>query len=580
MKLPEKEWDAKERCWSVPQYLISGVQAIFKDVQFLDEVKVVKTSYDNSAYADMGKTMKLQPYDYQKEAIKFGIDNHNILIVYPCGSGKTPIGIGIYLEARDNKIIKGPGMFVVKASLKTQWLREVEKFSDLKATIIKTEADITENIKDKIKRRKAKIKKLDPTVCKDEIKAIKQEIKDFNVEMESVFKQQFDGFDIYILNYETLKNAKVRAELHKRKINFIFADEIHYVKSRTAKRSEALCEFGDIKMKIGATATPVGKNPEDLYGIFNFVCPTLFPSWSQFAKLYIRYAGFGRIAEFRNLDHLRKKISPYLIVKTKEEVSEQLPSLMVMQRYCDLTADQEEVTTRIMIELEDLKEKEKAIRCRIKSEAEAKSNQELMKIDAKILALQTFAQEVADAPQLLSLSKSEMAKDFLCGDDSPKIDMLIELLEEIINSGEKVAIFSKFERMQPILTEKIHELDKSIKIAYVNGKLNDKKRYEEVYTKFRDDDDYKVLLMSDAGAEGLNLSLCKYIIEFDLAESYAIQTQRHGRIERSDSVHDTVFVYQLIANDSWDQIQQKIVEKKEGYDTELIKSLATSYEGE
>jgi ERCC4-related helicase len=86
--------------------------------------------------------------------------------------------------------------------------------------------------------------------------------------------------------------------------------------------------------------------------------------------------------------------------------------------------------------------------------------------------------------------------------------------------------------------------------------------------------------MSDAGAEGLNLSLCKYIIEFDLAESYAIQTQRHGRIERSDSVHDTDFVYQLIANDSWDQIQQKIVEKKEGYDTELIKSLATSYEGE
>ena len=71
----------------------------------------------------------------------------------------------------------------------------------------------------------------------------------------------------------------------------------------------------------------------------------------------------------------------------------------------------------------------------------------------------------------------------------------------------------------------------------------------------------------------LNMSLCKYVIEYDLADSYAIQTQRHGRIERADSIHDNVFVYQLIANDSYDEISYKIVSKKEGYDYELIKRL-------
>ena len=113
----------------------------------------------------------------------------------------------------------------------------------------------------------------------------------------------------------------------------------------------------------------------------------------------------------------------------------------------------------------------------------------------------------------------------------------------------------------------------NIQIAFINGSMNDEQRFNEVYTKFRDMDNYKVLVASDAGSTGINMSLCKYVIEYDLADSYAIQTQRHGRIERADSIHDNVFVYQLIANDSYDEIAYKIVSKKEGYDYELIKRL-------
>lgn len=70
-----------------------------------------------------------------------------------------------------------------------------------------------------------------------------------------------------------------------------------------------------------------------------------------------------------------------------------------------------------------------------------------------------------------------------------------------------------------------------------------------------------------------NLSACKYLIEYDLANSYAIQTQRHGRLERADSIHSTVYVYQLIMEDSWDEIALKIIDKKESYDYNIIKSL-------
>lgn len=577
MKLPGKQWSVENNCWVIPKESHHYLERYFKKIEYLEEVKEINRAKTTASdYADMGKSMKLQPYDYQKEAIKFAIDTHETLIVYPCGSGKTPCGIGIYIEAKERGIISGPGMIIVKASLKTQWLHEISKFSDLKCAIIQSKSDISNNIKTKIKRRQAKINNLDKIANAKEIKALKAEISDLKLEIDTLFASQFNDLDLYVLNYETLKNPDVRIEMHRRKINFIFADEIHYVKNRTSKRSEALYEFGNSKIKIGATATPVGKNPEDLYGIFKFISPALFPSFSKFASMYVKYAGYGRVAGVKNAEHLVKKYAPHVIVKTKEEISDQLPDLVVIQRYCDMTNDQWTMYEKIILELDDLKKQDKAIRARCKNEHEAKNSSELRELEARILALQTFAQELCDAPEILATSVSNMAKNYVPTDlSSPKLDLLTELVEEIIESGEKVCIFSRFKTMQPIITREIHkQIDKNIKIAYVNGELNDTARFKEVYDKFRDDEDYKVLIMTDAGAEGLNLSKCKYLIEFDLADSYGIQTQRHGRVERSDSIHDNVFVYQLIADGSWDTIAQKIIEKKEGYDTELIKSLA------
>ena len=128
--------------------------------------------------------------------------------------------------------------------------------------------------------------------------------------------------------------------------------------------------------------------------------------------------------------------------------------------------------------------------------------------------------------------------------------------------------------MQDIITERVKKESKknklfNIDIAYVNGSINGDERYANI-VKFRDNDNCKLLLLSDAGAEGISLGWCSYLIEMDLANSYAIQTQRHGRIQRADSISDTVHVYQLIANESYDEIALKIIEKKEKYDSQIV----------
>ncbi len=487
-------------------------------------------------YQDIGYGMKLQPYDYQKKIVKLSLESVDSLVVAPCGSGKTAAIISLFLEARRNGTISAnaKGMVLTKASIKVQWPKEVEKFSSLRPAIIKTysEAKTAEN-----------------------------------------FKQQFkEPVDLYIANYETLRDEKVRDELKKLGLEFIGADEIQYVKNSSADRSKALYEFNDVKMKIGATATPVQRDPRDLYGIFHFIHPDLFPKKSVFDRTYIKWGGRGRAIGALNIAELNKKITPYTVVLTKEEVSSQLPKLVVMQKYMDLSPKAHEISNQLMAELDELHEQEKALQLKLTDE-EAKNNPELQKIEAGIMMRQAFAQEVADSMDLLKASDSDAAKKYVVNCKDAKLDYCIDLIEEIIDSGEKVCVFSKFARMQKILADKLQKrpIFQGFKIAYVYGALSPEQRYEEIYTKFRDNDDYKVLLMSDAGAEGTNLQKCKYMIEMDLADSYAVQTQRHGRLERADSVHDTVFVYQLIANDSWDTIQQKIVAKKEQYDSSIIK---------
>jgi len=479
------------------------------------------------------------------------------------------------MEAKERGIIKGQGLIVVKASLKVQWQKEISKFSNYTSKVIETYADCCSSETSKIKRRQNKLNKLQKD--SKEYKEVQAEIIEIEKEAKANFAKQFKDCDLLIANYETLLDEKVLNALILKNLECVICDEIHYAKTPSADRSRALYKFNKATIKIGATATPITKDPRDVYGIYKFIEPNIFINSKNFQRQYIKLAGF-KVNGFKNMDDLRDKISNNIFVKTKREVASQLPKLDVKPLYCNLSSSAEYKTQEILQELEELNRQEFEIRRKCKTETEVLLNEELQKIGAKILALQTFCQELADSPLLLTSSDSDMSKQYAEGvnlKENPKMDLCMEKVKEIIESGEKVIIFSRYERMQEILTDALKKnINKNLKIAYVSGKRSSEERYQEAYTKFKEDPEYKVLLCSDAGAEGLNMGHCKYLIEYDLAISYAIQTQRHGRLERADSVHDNVIVYQLIALNSWDEIQQKIVNKKEGFDEEIIKSLS------
>ena len=511
--------------WIIPMNIPEN---ILKSLYTIFDLNMV-----TSPWEDVGQGLKYEPYEYQKETVFFGTNRDNGLLLLPTGAGKSMVAITLYKELKDSNKITTPGIVVVPASLKYQWVKEVSKLSYLTAHAIDTPS-----------------------------KAGKK------------FEKQFEDCDLLICNYETLKNKTVVDKLKSMNCEFIIADEVQRINNYKSGIHKAICQFNDLDYRFGMTATPITNNPENVFGIFNFIDPALFKTHGKFATNYIIYKGYGRVAGAKNVDHLKTQINPYIFIKTEKEISDQLPELIVTPIYCTMSNKTKKINDEIMRDLKIAQDAVEAIEKKITNPKLLETNAEYKQWTAKIMAYQTFAQELADDPRLLGMSESNMANQYsIDGLDSPKLSVLKDLVFNIIDTDETVCIFTKYERMQRLLINELQSEFKDIKIAHINGSMTPEERYEQAYILFQDDPDYKVLIVTEAGNAGISLSKCKNLIEYDLADSYANQTQRHGRIKRADSISRISNVYQIILDESYDIIAQRIINKKQKYDDEIIQSL-------
>ena len=482
-------------------------------------------------WENIGQGLKYEPYGYQKEAAYFAINNPESLMILGTGFGKTFLAIIIYNELKLSNKISTPGIIVVPASLKYQWVKEVSKFSNYVAHAIDTPS-------------KAKKK----------------------------FDAQFEDCDLFICNYESLKNNAIVQKLYDKKCEFIACDEIQKINNYKSGLHKAACLFSDLPYKIGMSATPLTNNPENVFSIFNFLNKNLFKSHGKFASNYLIYRSYGQVSGVKNIEHLKQQIQPYVFIKTEEDVAGQLPELIITPIYCPMDSKTEKIHNEIMRDLKIAKDATEAIEAKITNQKLLETNAEYQQWKAKILAYQTFAQELVDDMRLLSMSDSNMTNQYKTdGIKSVKLDALLELVEQILDAEETVCIFTRFERMQRLIIQEFSSKLKNIAISSVNGSMSKEERFEQV--EMFKENKTKILVMTEAGNSGISLSTCKNLIEYEPALSYADQTQRRGRVKRADSVSKISNIYQLIVENSWDEIQLKIINKKQKYDSDIIKNL-------
>ena len=491
----------------VPDWIVSKDH--FEDIKSKFEYTIKINPWDS-----IGSHMKLQPYPYQKEAIYYALNNPNSLLILPTGSGKSTIGAGIVLEYN----IEEPIIICTKASLKHNWLQEINKFTDLPANIIDTPS-----------------------------KAGKR------------FNKQFENCRIYILNYETLRNDQVYDKLREHNVCGIIFDEVQAIGNHKSARTKAALRFKDLDLKIGLTATPITNNPLNLFSIFNMLKPDIYVSYSKFSNRYIVWRN-KRPAYAKNVEEMIDKVKPYIFKKDESDIAGQLPELYVMEpTICTMTQNMREINDIINSNIDELN----SVLNKLDRQGVEETDERWIKAQNNLQAYQTYAQELADDIRLLQ-TDSAFTKDFDIYDTTnPKLEALINIIEPIIESDNKVCIFTRYERMQHIIVETIKNTF-NIKCVYVNGSMSSEEKYEIAVRQF-DTGNVNVLVATDAIKEGISLSHCKYLVEYEPANSYADQTQRRGRVKRANSISRISYIYQLITDETWDIIALKSINKKKGY---------------
>ncbi len=248
---------------------------------------------------DFTRYLKVAPYLYQQEGMLFGLHKKAVLIGDEMGLGKTLQAIGLCAAKKEIFGFKKV-LVVTLSSLKLQWQREIENFTEEKACIIAGSSKV----------RKEQYR------CDS-----------------SLFK---------ITNYEAvLRDVTIIARF---KPDVIVLDEAQRIKNFETKTAEAVKSLPRQHAVI-LTGTPLENKLEDVYSLMQFLDPDLLsPLWRFAADHFLlNRRKKGDILGYVGLDKLHQKLQPLVIRRRKEEVLEQLPELIVNNYYIDLYQEQAEI---------------------------------------------------------------------------------------------------------------------------------------------------------------------------------------------------------------------------------------------
>lgn len=550
-KIPGSSYNPEIKEWTIPKNMstIKKIQAAFLtgsnyDIYELAGVKApyVKTSADifleeindnikGFMEANYVNTLNLTLKDFQKlgvsTAIHFLKKDRGFLIGDDMGLGKTIQALAVINSLKKQNKIKKV-LVTSPKNVKLQWGHEIEKFSDFSYTVI-----------DGYNRDKR-------FECYDE------------------------NSDIFIINHDLLISDDDYENIIK-KINpdLVVADEIHYFKTHTAKRTKALKKIKP-EYRLGLTGTPMQNKPVDVHSIFEFLIPGYLGKITDFRKEYVLFDySRGYPISYRNLFELKKIVGKRMIRRKAEDLDEELPTPHHKIHFVEQDLQQALVHQQIEEMIENAKlESEAVLESGIKKKEKDKKLEE---ISGKIMGLKNIQASAADDLRTLQMSEEVWIQRLVNigeGYSSNKTQKLKELVQNILNYNDsfKIIIFSRFARMVNILEEELLKLSEVDEIAKIYGAYNENKRDEEIQ-KFQNSKNCRIIVMSDAGAEGYNLQNASHLINFDETWNPATIDQRNGRIRRIGSQWKDIFITTFMTKNSVDiQIHETITKKRKYFD--------------
>jgi superfamily II DNA or RNA helicase len=333
--------------------------------------------------------------------------------------------------------------------------------------------------------------------------------------------------DIIVTSY-----ALIRRDAEKyREIEFdtVVLDEAQHIKNRQTQNAQAV-KAVRAQQRLVLTGTPLENSVLDLWSIFDFLMPGYLGTAKDFHERYEL-----PIVKEKNVEvqaRLARRLRPFMLRRLKKDVAADLPAKLEQVSFCELTPDQRSVYQQV-------------IEASRKEVLEAVGAQGIAKSRMVVLTALLRLRQVCCDLRLLKLENVNPANA------SGKLEMFGELLEEVIDGGHRVLVFSQFVGMLTLLKERLAE--EGIEYCYLDGSTTDRAKVVE---KFQTTATIPVFLISlKAGGVGLNLTGADTVVHFDPWWNPAVEDQATDRAHRIGQTK-VVTSYKLITRDT---VEEKIL---------------------
>jgi SNF2 family DNA or RNA helicase len=368
------------------------------------------------------------------------------------------------------------------------------------------------------------------------------------------FAKQVEDYALVLSSYSLLHRD--RELLDKVKWAGVILDEAQNVKNPQTKQAQAARAL-PAEYRIALTGTPVENHVGDLWSILEFLNPAWLGTQADFRRRF-----FIPIQAEQDADaaaRLRRLTAPFILrrVKTDKSVIADLPDKLEMKVFCNLTREQATLYQSVVQELNEALESAEGIQRK-----------------GVILATLTKLKQVCNHPaQFLGDNSAIPGR-------SGKLARLTEMLEEVIESGDRALVFTQYTEMGEILKRHLQDTF-GREVLFLHGGTPRVQR-ERMVERFQAEDPAapQVFLLSlKAGGTGLNLTAAQHVFHFDRWWNPAVENQatdRAFRIGQTKNVQVHKFVCVGTVEEKIDEmierkvaVASRVVGAKEDWLTEL-----------
>ena len=335
--------------------------------------------------------------------------------------------------------------------------------------------------------------------------------------------------DLVITTYALL--PRDREALLAQRFTVVVFDEAQAIKNPRSQAAQ-VARVIPAQRRLAVTGTPMENHLGELWAQMDCVLPGLLGDAKHFARYY--RTPIEKHGDADRQDRLNRRIAPFMLRRDKETVAPELPAKTIIEHRIELAGRQRELYETLRL----------AMHGRVR---EALAKRGLAQSSIVVLdALLKLRQACCD-PRLVKLDGK--ARTAGTAPPSAKLDVLLPMLDELVDEGRRILLFSQFTGMLDLIEAAVQA--RGLGYVRLDGSTRDR---ATPIRRFQAGEAPLFLISLKAGGVGLNLTAADTVIHYDPWWNPAAESQATDRAHRIGQ-DKPVFVYKLICTGT---VEEKI----------------------